>query len=98
MKKYLTFVSAIVLTAALFTGCGCTSQDAQYTTAPATMPTIVTTAPTTETTRATTEPTAPTADRDNGPLENTTMDTTASTEATDTTVEGRARQMMPSGR
>ena len=101
MKKYLFLILTLVLTAALFTGCGCTSQDAKYTTAPTTMPTIMTTAPTTEATRATTEATTPTADRGNGPLEDSMMDptgTAGSTETTDATMEGRARQMQPSSR
>ena len=98
MKKCITFASALVLTAALFTGCGCTSQDAKYTTVPTTMPTVMTTTPTTETTRATTESTVPTADRGNGPLEDSTANTTGSTEATENTPENRARQMNPSAR
>ena len=98
MKKYLFIALTLVLTATLFTGCGCTSQDAKYTTAPTTMPTIMTTAPTTEATQATTEVTTPTADHGNGPLEESTMDTTGSTESTDNTMEGRARQMLPSTR
>ena len=97
MKKYLSVIFTFVLTAALFTGCGCTSQDATYTTAPTTMPTVMTTVPTTEATRATTEATAPTADRGNGPLEDTT-NTTGSTETTEGTLENRARQMMPTVR
>lgn len=101
MKKYIAFATAFVLTAALFTGCGCTSQDAKYTTAPTTMPTVMTAPPTTEATRATTEATTPTADRGNGPLEDTTAattDNTGTTEATDSTLGGRARQMIPSVR
>lgn len=98
MKKYLTFALTLVLTAALFTGCGCTSQDAKYTTAPATMPTIMTTVPTTEATRPTTEATTPTADRGNGPLDDTTVNTTTATDATDNTMESRSRQMQPSAR
>ena len=101
MKKYLFSVLTFVLTAALFTGCGCTSQDATYTTAPATMPTIMTTVPTTETTRETTEATTPTADRGNGPLEDATMmpsESTGSTNATDHTTESRDRSMQPSAR
>ena len=98
MKKYLFFALTLVLTAALFTACGCTSQDATYTTAATTMPTVMTTAPTTEATQATTEATTPTADRGNGPLEDTATDTTGSTDATDNTMEGRARQMQPSSR
>lgn len=95
MKKYLAFVLTLVLTASLFTGCGCTSEDARYTTAPTTMPTIMTT-PTTESTRATTHATTePTIDHGNGPLEDTTMDTTVGTDSTDATMEGRSRQMIP---
>lgn len=98
MKKYLSFAFVLVLTAALFTGCGCTSQDARYTTAPTTMPTMMTTPPT-ETTRSTTEATTEsTMDRGNGPLEDTAMDTTGNTEATDNAMEGRARQMQPTAR
>lgn len=93
MKKYLFFALTLVLTAALFTGCGCTNQDAQYTTLPTSMPTMDTIAPTTEattesTTRATTEPTM---DNGNGPLEDTTGNT-GTTGTTENTVEGRSRQ------
>lgn len=98
MKKHLSVFFTFVLTAALFTACGCTGQDAMYTTAPTTMPTVMTTAPTVETTRATTEATAPTADRGNGPLDDTTMNTTGSTETTEGALESRARQMMPTVR
>lgn len=93
MKKYLSFTFVLVLTAALFTGCGCTSQDAKYTTAPATMPTVMTTAPTTETTHATTEATTPTADHGNGPLDGTTH--TESTASTNETTENHARSASP---
>lgn len=56
MKRFFAFTLIFVLTAALFTGCGCTARDAQYTTVPTTLPTVMTTAPT-ETTHATTHPT-----------------------------------------
>lgn len=98
MKKYLSVALALVLTAAMLTACGCTARDAKYTTAPTTMPTVMTTAPATEATRATTEATAPTADHGNGPLEDPTVDTTGSTEATDGVLEGRTRRMQPSAR
>ena len=71
MKKYATFVLVLVLTAALFTGCGCTNQDPSRNT-------TVPTAATTETTRATTAPTTmprvepstnATIDNGNGPLD-----------------------------
>lgn len=54
MKKYAILVLVLVLTAALFTGCGCTNQDPSRNT---TVPTTTPTAATTETTRATTAPT-----------------------------------------
>ena len=100
MKKVLSIALVLVLTAALFTGCGCTAKDAKYTTAPTTMPTIAT-MPTTEATRATTEATTEaTIDRGNGPLEDTTMDTLPATESgtTEETAEGRSRSMAPKGR
>ena len=70
MKKYAILVLVLVLTAALFTGCGCTNQDPSRNT---TVPTT-----TTETTRATTAPTTmpsvepstnATIDNGNGPLD-----------------------------
>lgn len=73
MKKYAILVLVLVLTAALFSGCGCTNQDPSRNTVPTTMPTTAAT----ETTQATTMPTAPstepstqpTIDNGNGPLE-----------------------------
>ena len=75
MKKYATFVLVLVLTAALFAGCGCTNQDPGRNTVPTTIPTTAAT----ETTQATTMPvtpstepsTQPTIDNGNGPLEGT---------------------------
>ena len=97
MKKYLSFIFALVLTAALFTGCGCTGKDAMYTTAPTTMPTIMTTTPTTAATQPTTESTRPTVDRGNGPAVDPTLDTTDNTDGTESTntAEGNARRMDP---
>ena len=65
MKKYATFVLVLVLTAALFTGCGCTNQDpSRNTTVPTTR---ATTAPTT---MPSVEPsTNATIDNGNGPLD-----------------------------
>lgn len=99
MKKYAYFALVFVLTAALFTGCGCTNRDMNNTSAPTTQPTTsATTAPTQATTHATTEPTIHdnlpgttdgTIDHGNGPLENGTT-------ATENTVpENRARQHVP---
>ena len=75
MKKYATFVLVLVLTAVLFTGCGCTNQEPSRNT---TVPTTTPTAATTETTRATTAPTTiprvepSTIDNGNGPLDEMT--------------------------
>lgn len=101
MKKYVSLALCLVLTAALFVGCGCTNRNMDETSAPTVLPTNEEVWDTTEpTTRATTQPTtAPTTDsmpnetdgtidRGNGALEDTTG-------ATDGTVEGRARRIMP---
>lgn len=100
MKKYGFFVLTLVLTAALFTGCGCTNQDMEYTSTPTSMPTIATTAPTTEatTTPATSASTENTIDRGNGALEDSTQNTqsTGGTDTTNETMEGRSRSMTPS--
>lgn len=100
MKKYSILALTLVLTAALFTGCGCrnTKPNTAPTTMPTTMPTTqATTEPTTATTRPT-ETTIPaetnaTIDNGNGPLED-------GTNATENTVTGenRARHNVPNGR
>ena len=78
MKKYAILVLVLVLTAALFTGCGCTNQDPSRNT---TVPFLSHDAATTETTRATTAPTTiprvepstnATIDNGNGPLDEMT--------------------------
>ncbi len=91
MKKYSIFVLVLVLTAATLVGCGCTNQD-MGSSAPTVLPTneevhpttretsAPTTAPTTETSS---EPSAPTQtqetiDRGNGPIEDTTTESTGS--------------------
>lgn len=99
MKKYSVLVLVLVLTAALFVGCGCTNTTKMETTpAPSTVPTThATTQPTTEMTEMTTMPTttasepSETIDNGNGPLPDTTT-------ATDSTLAGdaaRSRQRMP---
>lgn len=95
MKKIATLALAVVLTAALFTGCGCTNRNVPPTTAPTTQATTAPTHATTEmTTVPTTEHTVPstnaTIDNGNGPLEDTTV--------TEGTVEGRARHVVPGNR
>ncbi|MGM9628386.1 MAG: hypothetical protein ACI3V4_09910 [Faecousia sp.] len=101
MKKYCILALTIVLTAALFTGCGCTNRNAGgATSAPTLMPTTETTMPTTEattvpTTNSTVPSTQETIDNGNGPVENTPNGTngngaTGNGAATEGTVEGRA--------
>lgn len=94
MKKYSILAITLVLTAALFAGCGCTNQDPARNTVPTTMPTTAATETTHATTAPTTEHTTPstdaTIDHGNGPLEET--NTTNGTGSTENTVEGRARQ------
>lgn len=87
MKRYFAFALTFVLTAALFTGCGCTADEAQYTTAPTTMPTVMTTAPT-QATHATESTTHATVDHGNGSLEDTTS-TTATESTTETNSNSR---------
>lgn len=104
MKQYASVLTALVLTASLFTGCGCTNQNMDTTSAPTVLPTNeevwtneTTTAPTT---RATTEATMPSSGdttesgmgNGNGALEDTTG---GSTEATEDAAASRARRMIP---
>ena len=107
MKKFAYLTLTLVLTAALLVGCGCTRRRVENTTAPTVLPTNEEVWDATgATTHATTEATAPatadilpgdtneTINHGNGPLE----DTTTATGTTENTVEGRARNAMPSGR
>ena len=99
MKKYAYFALVFVLTAALFTGCGCTNRDMNNTSEPTVLPTNeenwtnteATTEMTTVPTTAATEPsnTNETIDNGNGPME----DGTTGTE--NTVPENRARQHVP---
>lgn len=92
MKQAFIYVSALVLTAALMTGCGCRNTQPAPTTMPTTVPTTAATVPTTQATIPSTETTAPTAaptiEDGNGPVPD--MDSTLSTE--DTGVAGRSRR------
>jgi len=99
MKKYTLLALALVLTASLLMGCGCTNRDMGADSVPTVLPTNEEVQPTTRetsrpTTEATTQPssaaTAPseTIDRGSGPLDSTT--------GTDTTENGTSR-MMPNG-
>lgn len=98
MKKYSILALTLVLTAALFTGCGCRNTKPMETVAPTTMPTTQATTEPTEVTTRPTETTIPaetneTIDNGNGPLED-------GANATENTVTGenRARHNVPNGR
>ena len=63
MKKILSIVLTLVLTAALFTGCGCTNQNRPEASTPTGMTEpIQTTIPTLPSTAPTTRPTVPTTE------------------------------------
>ena len=71
MKKYSIFILVLVLTAALFTGCGCRNSKPMDTMPQTPSTTPVTTAPTRATTEATSAPTTgtdATIEDGNGPL------------------------------
>ncbi len=73
MKKYTSFLLVLVLTFALFTGCGCRNSQPAPTSQPTTVPTTApTTAPTTPSSIATTQATEPsmneTIEDGNGPM------------------------------
>jgi len=97
MKKYTILFLALVLTAALFTGCGCRNSQPMNTTAPTTMPTTApTTAPTTMPATMPTTATDATIEDGNGPLPtNATAgaDGDTSTATEETGMEGNARRM-----
>ncbi|MBQ7001885.1 MAG: hypothetical protein IJN67_12760 [Oscillospiraceae bacterium] len=106
MKKYVFLTLALVLTASMLVGCGCTNQNKGGMSEPTVLPTneelwestTFTTAPSTQTTMP-----SETYDRGNGPLEDMipsgsgSTDSTENTEATGSTgtMEGRSRGMMP---
>lgn len=100
MKKYAILTLVLVLTAAMFTGCGCRNSKPMNT-MPTTMPTTApTTAPTTEATTlpTQTQPTEATIEDGNGPLPtNATAgaDGDTSTATEETGMEGNARRMPP---
>ncbi|MBQ8834699.1 MAG: hypothetical protein IJ001_07230 [Oscillospiraceae bacterium] len=95
MKKISILALTLVLTAAMFTGCGCRNSkpmDTVPTTRPATVPTTEATRETTVPTTHATEPyTDATIDNGNGPLSTDNTDTTNATENGGTA--GRSRRM-----
>ena len=102
MKTLLTIAMALVLTAALLTGCGCTNRNMETTPEPTVLPTneeiwnsTETTAhPTTRATEPTMNTTHETRDNTTGSTDNTDPSATATT-PTDDTLTGRARRMLP---
>ena len=99
MKKLWTLALTLVLTAALFTGCGCTNSNkgnaTTPTSLPTTMPTMPSTAPSTvPTTQATVPTTEETSPSGNGMLEDETGTAPDATEST-SVAEGRARRAVP---
>ncbi len=100
MKKIWTLALTLVLTAAMFTGCGCTNtnkDDASTPTGmtesmPTILPTEAPTVPTTQATRPTTEATMPTG---NGATEDSSGGVTGSTDTTESMQESRGRTMIP---
>ena len=97
MKKYCILALTIVLTAALFTGCGCTNRNSGMTTPTTMLPTTeMTTVPTTVPTQPSTEPsgtngTDETQNHGNGPLVDES--TIPSESTTETTGQNRSRNM-----
>ena len=109
MKRISILVLSLVLTAALFAGCGCTNTNGNASTPTGMtepMPTVATAQPTT---RPTTAPTVPATrpDTGNGPLEDSTTasdaiggtGTSEETQDNGATARNRDRSMVPnSGR
>lgn len=97
MKHFWILALTFVLTAALFTGCGCTNtkrDDASTPTGmtnpmPTIAPTEATTIPTTQPTRPTTEATIPSG---TGTIEDPSENVTGSTDTTENT---QANRMIP---
>ncbi len=99
MKKIISLALSLVLTGALFAGCGCTNTGKNETTtptgaptsAPTTLPTTMpTTAPTTQNTQPSMEESTPTG---NGAMEDESTGPESTREA-----EGRARSITPGSR
>ena len=102
MKQIWTLALTLVLTAALFTGCGCTNSNKGNATTPTSLPTTMPTMPTmpstTPSTAPTTQATIPTMEETspsgNGMLEDEIGGSTNATEST-SVAEGRARRAVP---
>ena len=96
MKKYTMLFLVLVLSAAIFTGCGCRNSQPMNTTVPTTMPTTAPTTPSTEATIMTVPTVEQTIEDGNGPLPtNATAgaDGDTSTATEDTGMGGNARRM-----
>ncbi len=99
MKKIWTLALTFVLTAALFTGCGCTNSNKGNATTPTSLPTTMPTMPSTApSTAPTTQATIPTMEETtstgNSTLEDEMGGSTNATEST-SVAEGRARRAVP---
>ena len=100
MKKIWILVLTFVLTAAMFTGCGCTNSNKNNASTPTGMtepmqtvlPTQAPTVPTTQPTRPTIVETTPTG---NGLMEDAATDSSAASDPTENTTENRSRSTMP---
>lgn len=94
MKTVLAIVLTLVLTAAMFTGCGCTNRNMETTPEPTVLPTNEEIWNSTETT---VNPTRNTTSETMTTVPGTTGETgsTADTTPTDDTLASRARRMMP---
>lgn len=100
MKKIWILALTFVLTATIFTGCGCTNTNKNPASTPTGMteplqtvpPTQSTTIPTTQPTRPTIMETTPT---ETGLMEDFTIDPTVTSDSTEATQENRSRNVMP---
>lgn len=95
MKKYGTTACALVLTAVLFTGCGCSNSKMEPTIMPTTQATTI------PTTRATTAPTMapttmPTTEAPSLPTETGNTENTGIAGSTEATNNARSDNRMPS--
>jgi uncharacterized protein YcfL len=99
MKSILTLALTLVLTASLLVGCGCTNRNIDKMTQPTVLPTNEEIWNTTETTRPTTamttEPTVETTHETRNPSATDATGDTIATSPAQSSIENRARRMMP---
>ena len=102
MKSLFVIVLTLVLTAAMFTGCGCTNRNIETTAEPTVLPTNEEIWNTTESTKnptvgTATDPTRNTTQETMDPIPGTTGNTGSTTDPTTTDEQpaSRSRRMMP---